>query len=425
MQDAAPGTIMSLSRLRPVVATTGGWHAQEPGNRRQPTGGTVSFVTSPGNLAAALTELWSPRVVAEVDDAYVKVAKVRGSLAWHSHDDEDELFFVLKGHLRIEMEGRTVELREGEMCVVPKGVRHNPVAEQECQLMLVERRSTLHTGTTPTARTRSLADQLRPIFGTGPGAGVPTDASRPPSNVVERGRQTDAGPTNRARHVGIVGVSAEGAALCYRTICVESAEVLGPHNHPQVTMHTYPLAEYMEHVRAGRWHEAGRLLLSSADVLVRAGAELLICPDNTLHQALDLVRDRTPIPWMHIVEEVAEVAQVRNFKRLGVLGTRYLMEGPVYRERLLARGIGHEIPDAGDRGRINEIIFDELVYGRLEERSKSYFRAVIEALGARGCDAVVLGCTEIPLLVAEADSPLPAIDSTRTLARAAIRAATR
>lgn len=119
-------------------------------------------VVSPRTLAAALTEHWSPRVVAEVDDAYIKVAKVHGSLAWHSHDDEDELFFVLKGHLRIEMEDGAVELDEGEMFVVPKGVRHNPVAEQECELMLIERKTTLHTGTVVTARTRTLAEQLRP-----------------------------------------------------------------------------------------------------------------------------------------------------------------------------------------------------------------------------------------------------------------------
>jgi len=230
---------------------------------------------------------------------------------------------------------------------------------------------------------------------------------------------------SRSRHIGIVAVSAEGAALCYRTICAESAAVLGPHDHPQVTMHTYPLAEYMEHVEAARWHEAGELLLSSADLLVRAGAELLICPDNTLHQALDLVRERTPAPWLHIVEEVAAVAVARGFKRLGVLGTRYLMEGPVYRDKLAASGIACEIPDAGDRERINAIIFDELVYGRLEETARSYFRGMIAALGARGCDAVILGCTEIPLLITEADSPLPVIDSTRTLARAAIREATR
>ena len=120
-------------------------------------------VTSPKQVAASLVELWSPRVVAEVDDAYVKVAKVHGSLAWHSHDDEDELFLVLEGHLRIEMEDTSVELGEGELFVVPKGVRHNPVAENECHLLLIERKSTLHTGTTVTDRTRSVADQLRPV----------------------------------------------------------------------------------------------------------------------------------------------------------------------------------------------------------------------------------------------------------------------
>ena len=121
----------------------------------------MSKVVSPGQIAASLTELWSPRVVAEVDDAYVKVAKVQGSLAWHSHENEDELFLVLKGHLRIEMEDSSVELGEGEMFVVAKGVRHNPVAEQECHLMLIERKSTLHTGDVVTAKTRSLAEQLR------------------------------------------------------------------------------------------------------------------------------------------------------------------------------------------------------------------------------------------------------------------------
>lgn len=122
-----------------------------------------SEVTTPKEIAASLTEFWSPRVVAEVDDAYIKVAKVHGSLAWHSHDDEDELFMVLKGRLRIEMEAGSVELGEGEMFVVPKGVRHNPVAEQECHLMLIERKTTLHTGSTVTEKTRSLAEQLRPV----------------------------------------------------------------------------------------------------------------------------------------------------------------------------------------------------------------------------------------------------------------------
>ena len=123
----------------------------------------MSNVTSPRQVAASLAEFWSPRVVAEVDDAFIKVAKVHGSLAWHSHENEDELFLILKGHLRIEMESGAVELDEGEMFVVPKGVRHNPVAEQECHLMLIERKTTLHTGNVVTEMTRSLAEQLRPV----------------------------------------------------------------------------------------------------------------------------------------------------------------------------------------------------------------------------------------------------------------------
>ena len=124
---------------------------------------SMSDPTSPRHLAAKLTEHWSPRVAAEFDDSYVKVAKLHGTLAWHSHEDEDELFYVLKGCLKIEMEDRVVVLEEGELFVVPKGVRHNPVAEQECHIMLIERKSTRHTGTEVTDKTRRLAEQLRPV----------------------------------------------------------------------------------------------------------------------------------------------------------------------------------------------------------------------------------------------------------------------
>ena len=120
----------------------------------------MSIATFPKQVAASLNELWSPHVIAEVDDSYIKVAKVHGSLAWHSHENEDELFYILKGRLRIEMETHTVELAEGEMYVVPKGVRHNPVADHECHLMLIERKTTLHTGNIITEKTKSLAEQL-------------------------------------------------------------------------------------------------------------------------------------------------------------------------------------------------------------------------------------------------------------------------
>jgi aspartate racemase len=227
-----------------------------------------------------------------------------------------------------------------------------------------------------------------------------------------------------SRHIGIVAVSAEGAALCYRTICAEGAAMLGAHDHPQLTLHTFPLRAYLDAIDADRWDEVGQLLLASARILAGAGAELLICPDNTVHRGLDLVRAQSPLPWLHIAEEVASVAAARGCSRLGILGTRYLMEGPVYPIALARRGIAHEIPTAEERARINATIFDELVYGRIEDAARQDVRAVIARLAGRGCDAVVLGCTEIPLLIADADSPLPSLDSTRILARAALREAT-
>jgi len=226
-----------------------------------------------------------------------------------------------------------------------------------------------------------------------------------------------------ARRIGIVAVSAEGAALCYRTICVEGAAVFGRHGHPEIVTHTYPLAEWMVHIEAGRWDEVGAMLLASAEKLERAGADFLICPDNTAHQGLDLVRSRSPIPWLHIAEEVAAAAARERYRRLLVLGTRYLMEGPVYPTKLAAAGIGHEIPDAATREQINRHTMDELVYGRFEDATRAYFVGVIREGKKHGCDAVALSCTEFPLLVSPDDSPLPTLDSTRLLARAALREA--
>ncbi len=228
-----------------------------------------------------------------------------------------------------------------------------------------------------------------------------------------------------AKHVGIVAVSAEGAALCYRTLCSEGAESLGAHAHPEVSLHTFPLADYMLHANAGDWERAGALLLASAAKLAGAGAQLLVCPDNTLHQALDVVRARSPLPWLHIAEELARSASERGFKKVGVLGTKLLMEGPVYAGPLAAAGIEKVIPNDEDRAKIDAIIFDELVAGRFESVSRRFFGRVIRRLQKAGCDAVALSCTEIPLLVGEADSPLPVLDSTRTLARAALREALR
>jgi aspartate racemase len=167
------------------------------------------------------------------------------------------------------------------------------------------------------------------------------------------------------------------------------------------------------------------MLLSSAEKLRKAGADLLICLDNTAHEALDIVRARSPLPWLHIAEEVAAAAAERGHKRLLVLGTRYLMEGPVYPAKLRPRGLEYEIPDTESREQINTLTFDELLYGRFDESTRAYFKDVIKEAQGRGCDAIILGCTEFPLLISDADSPLPMLDSTRILARAALRAAVR
>ena len=226
------------------------------------------------------------------------------------------------------------------------------------------------------------------------------------------------------KHIGIVACSAEGAALCYRTICTEAPAIMGrPYLHPEVSMHTHCLAEYMEFIYRDDWNGVADLMLSSANKLAKAGAEFLICPDNTIHRAFDLVAPRSPLPWLHIVEEVAAEAQQRGFRKLAVTGTKYTMEGPVYPEKLAASGIAHLMPNPDERARIDAIIMDELVNGIFADESRKYLQRVIRRLGRERCDAVVLGCTEIPLIIDDASSPLPTLDSTRILARAAIRKA--
>jgi aspartate racemase len=222
------------------------------------------------------------------------------------------------------------------------------------------------------------------------------------------------------KHIGIVACSAEGAALCYRMLCKEAPALMGEHMHPEVSMHTYPLGEYMVHIRSGNWTKVAELMVSSVNKLARIGATFAICPDNTIHQAFHMVAVQSPIPWLHIAEAVAEKARAKGLKTLAVTGTKYLMTGPVYPETLAKFGLTVHIPDELDRERIDTIIFKELVNGVLTEESRLYFNVVIQKMKDRGCDGVVLGCTEIPLLVDPMDCPLPTLDSTRLLARAAL-----
>lgn len=227
-----------------------------------------------------------------------------------------------------------------------------------------------------------------------------------------------------SQHIGIVACSAEGAALCYRTVCLEGAHYLGSLEHPEVSMHTHSFGAYMRCIDAADWSGVAELMLSSAQKLSRGGADFLICPDNTIHQALPWVLRRSPLPWLHIAEVVAAEAAERGFHRLGIIGTRYLVDSEVYPEKLTARGVGYLRPNTSDRAQVNRIIFEELVAGVFKPEAIDCMRGVMTRMKDEGCDAVVLGCTEIPLIMNDSNSPLPTLDSTRLLARAALRRAT-
>ena len=226
------------------------------------------------------------------------------------------------------------------------------------------------------------------------------------------------------RHLGILATTPEGAALCFRAFCQEGAAELGPHDHPDVTLDCIALARSMPAWDAGD-HDSIRATLSlSVERLAGAGADFFACPDNTAHMALERPGEPLALPGLHIAEVVADQAARDGRTRVGVLGTRYLMDGPLYPRVLAARGIAAELPDAGDRQMVNKIIFEELVNGVFTEASRQEYVRVIQQLAARGCDAVALVCTEIPLLVTPDASPLPTLDSTRLLARAAFEVAT-
>jgi aspartate racemase len=224
-------------------------------------------------------------------------------------------------------------------------------------------------------------------------------------------------------HIGIVACSAEGAALCYRTICAEGAALLGPHAHPEISMHTPSLADYVACLERGDLAGVGELMLGSAGKLARSGADFLICPDNTIHQAMPYVLARSPLPWLHIAEVVAAEAVARGYRRLAITGTRWLVDSVVYPEKLVARGLDYRRPDTAERDETDRIIMEELVYGAFRRDSIEALQRVVERMKDKGCDAVILGCTELPLVINDGNSPLPTLDSTRLLAQAALRRA--
>ena len=222
------------------------------------------------------------------------------------------------------------------------------------------------------------------------------------------------------KHIGIVACSAEGAALCYQTISRESVRLIGPHDHPRVTMDSIPMARWLPAFDAGDFRRVARIMLESTAVLADAGADFAICPDNSAHLAWEYVQAETPIPWLHIAEVLATEALRHGYHRGGVVGTRYTMEGPVYRDALRTVGVDVGVPTAPEMELVDRVIFDELVNGVFADESRQAYYDVIARLRDTGCDAVALACTEIPLLVREDESPLPVLDSTALLARAAV-----
>ena len=235
-------------------------------------------------------------------------------------------------------------------------------------------------------------------------------------DAIDRGLPTE------TKHIGIVAATAEGAALCYRRICQEAEHIMGRHAHPEITMHTFPLHSYLELIERDDWSHIALLMSKSSAKLSAAGADFVICPNNTLHHAFEQVV--SVIPWLHIAHVVAKEAVRHGVRRVAVFGTRLLMEGPVYGHELDEAGIEHVLPEPDDRARIHDIILTELVRGQFARRSQVYLYDLIARMKAEGCDAVILGCTELPLLIGPDDPALLVLDSTRLLAQAAVLRAT-
>src|SRR5262245_27195900 len=227
-----------------------------------------------------------------------------------------------------------------------------------------------------------------------------------------------------AQHIGIVGCSAPGAALCYETICMEGAAWAEENQAPpEVSMHTHPFSEYMRRIKAGDWQAVAELMLSSTEKLASIGAEFIVAPCNTIHYAFESVAAHSPLPWLHIAEEVAVEANRSGYRRGALLGAKLMMEAPIFEVKFAAAGIERLIPEATGREHFNRLIFEEMVFGNFTPEARRYCLGVVERLRNQGCDAVGLCCTELPLLLRGEDVPLPLLDSTRILARAALRRA--
>lgn len=226
--------------------------------------------------------------------------------------------------------------------------------------------------------------------------------------------------TPATQHIGIIACSAEGAALCYRTICAEAPATLGPHAHPEISLHSQSLSRYVAALDRGDLAGVGELMLDSAGRLASAGADFLISPDNTIHAALPPIEGRMPLPFLSIADVVAGEAERRGFRKIGLTGTAWLTDSDVYPRALSPREIEMMRPTGAERDEIDRVIMEELVPGVVRPEAVATFQRVFTRMKAAGCEAAILGCTEIPLIMHEGKSPLPVLDSTRLLARAAL-----
>jgi aspartate racemase len=223
-----------------------------------------------------------------------------------------------------------------------------------------------------------------------------------------------------AKHIGIVAISSEGAALCYRSICQEASKVMGTFDHPEISMHTYPLSRYMDKIFRMDWDGVASLMVSSIKKLAALEVDFIICPDNTVHRSFNQVVKDSPLPLLSITEVVSHECYVKGYHKVGVLGTKYTMQGSIYQDVLSKYQIEMMVPDESDQERINTIILNELIYGKIKDSSLTGMITIIQKMKELGCDAVILGCTEIPLVINSENSPLPIIDSTRLLASKAL-----
>ena len=225
------------------------------------------------------------------------------------------------------------------------------------------------------------------------------------------------------RHIGILSHSFEGAALCYRTMCLEGAARLGPHMHPEITLTGVAMHHMLDAWDRGDLAELRAMFMEDVAKLAAVGADFFVCPDNSAHIALESPGEPFPIPCLHIGEFVADAAARDGYRNVGILGTKWTMGGPVYPGALGRRGIDWAVPDEAERRIVHDIIMDELCLGTFSDESRAAYVEIIAKLAAQGCDAVALVCTEIPLLITPDVSPLPTLDSTRLLARAAVAVA--